>query len=155
MEENKSTTIQVSCPCCDASLTVDPVLAVVLDHKVPAKPQMAVQLRDAVKLVKEEATRRDEKYQKIAEAEKNKSKVLEAKFQELRADSFGKLEVYGYKACPMAGDRMKVLMSYTRIYTFGGKMNDDEAKVFELAKTPSGWRIASELDVPADQQLGC
>jgi predicted metallo-beta-lactamase superfamily hydrolase len=83
MEENKSTTIQVSCPCCDASLTVDPVLAVVLDHKVPAKPQMAVQLRDAVKLIKEEATRRDEKYQKIAEAEKNKSKVLEAKFQEL------------------------------------------------------------------------
>ena len=30
-----------------------------------------------------EATRRDEKYQQIVEAEKNKSKVLEAKFQEL------------------------------------------------------------------------
>jgi len=29
------------------------------------------------------AASRDEKYQQIAEAEKNKSKVLEAKFQEL------------------------------------------------------------------------
>ncbi|MGH7794292.1 MAG: hypothetical protein ACREQ2_05260 [Candidatus Binatia bacterium] len=83
MSEKEPSTIKVSCPCCDATLTIDPVLAAVLDHKVPPKPQMAVQLKDAVKLVKEEATRRDEKYQKIAEAEKNKSKVLEAKFQEL------------------------------------------------------------------------
>ena len=83
MEEKKLATIRVTCPCCDAILTIDPELNAVLDHKAPAKPQMAVQLKDAVKMVKEEATRRDEKYQKIAEAEKNKSKVLEAKFQEL------------------------------------------------------------------------
>lgn len=83
MAENQSSTITVTCPCCDATLTIDPALSAVLDHKLPVRPQMAVQLKDAVKLVKEEATRRDEKYQKIAEAEKNKSKVLEAKFQEL------------------------------------------------------------------------
>jgi hypothetical protein len=83
MSENQSGTIQVTCPCCDAILTIDPGLAVVLDHKLPVKPQMAVELKDAVKLVKEEASRRDEKYQKLVEAEKNKSKVLEAKFQEL------------------------------------------------------------------------
>ena len=83
MDENKSNTIQITCPCCDAILTIEPTLGAMLDHKLPAKPQMAVQLKDAVKLVHEEASRRDEKYQKIAEAEKNKSKVLEAKFQEL------------------------------------------------------------------------
>nr|ART40846.1 L811 [uncultured bacterium] len=83
MDENKSNTIQITCPCCDAILTIEPTLGAVLDHKLPVKPQMAVQLKDAVKLVHEEASRRDEKYQKIAEAEKNKSKVLEAKFQEL------------------------------------------------------------------------
>jgi hypothetical protein len=83
MPTNESTTIQITCPCCDAILTVDPALGAVLDHKLPAKPQLAVQLKDAVSFVKEEASRRDEKYQKIAEAEKNKSKVLEAKFQEL------------------------------------------------------------------------
>ena len=83
MDEKKSNTIQITCPCCDATLTVDPALGAVLDHKVRANPQMAVHLKDAIKQVKEEASRRDEKYQKIAEAEKNKSKVLEAKFQEL------------------------------------------------------------------------
>ena len=76
-------TIHITCPCCDAILTVDPGLSVVLDHKVPVKPQVAVNLQDAVKQVKGEANRRDEKYKQIAEAEKNKSKVLEAKFQEL------------------------------------------------------------------------
>ena len=83
MAANETNTIQITCPCCDATLTIDPALGAVLDHKVPAKPQMAVTLRDAAKLVQEEAGRRDEKYQKLAEAEKNKSKVLDAKFQEL------------------------------------------------------------------------
>jgi hypothetical protein len=50
---------------------------------LPERPQLVTQLKDAAKFVKEEATKRDEKYQQIAEAEKNKSKVLEAKFQEL------------------------------------------------------------------------
>jgi hypothetical protein len=79
----KSTTIQIVCPCCDATLTIDPNLAAVLDHKLPVRPQMAVELKDAVKMVHDEAARRDEKYKQLAEAEKNKSKVLEAKFQEL------------------------------------------------------------------------
>ena len=83
MNEDKSNTILVTCPCCDATLTIDPVLAAVLDHKLPVKPQVMTQLKDAVNFVKGEVTRRDEQYQKIAEAEKNKSKVLEAKFQEL------------------------------------------------------------------------
>lgn len=83
MDEKPSATIQITCPCCEATLTIDPALSAVLDHKLPAKPQVTVQLKDAVSFVKEEASRRDEKYQKLAEAEKNKSKVLEAKFQEL------------------------------------------------------------------------
>ncbi|HEU4345038.1 MAG TPA: hypothetical protein VFU31_26100 [Candidatus Binatia bacterium] len=80
---DKPTTIQVTCPCCSATLTVDISLPAVLNHKLPAKPQLIAELKDAAKMVREEATRRDEKYQQIAEAEKNKSKVLEAKFQEL------------------------------------------------------------------------
>ncbi len=83
MDENKSHPIQITCPCCEAILTFDPALGVVLDHKVPVKPQMAVTMKEAAQRVHEEAGRRDEKYQKLAEAEKNKSKVLDAKFQEL------------------------------------------------------------------------
>lgn len=83
MSADETKKIVITCPCCEATLTVDPAIGAVLDHKLPTKPQMAIQLKDAVKLVQEEASRRDEKYQKIAEAEKNKSKLLEAKFQEL------------------------------------------------------------------------
>jgi hypothetical protein len=83
MLEKEQSTIQVTCPCCSATLTVDPALPAVLDHKLPAKPQLIAELKDAASFVKEEANRRDEKYQQIVEAEKNKSKVLEAKFQEL------------------------------------------------------------------------
>ncbi len=83
MSDEASKTIQVACPCCSATLIIDPTLPAVLDHKLPAKPQLIAELKDAAKLVKDEANRRDEKYQQIVEAEKNKSKILEAKFQEL------------------------------------------------------------------------
>jgi len=83
MAENEKTTIQIVCPCCDAILTVDPSLPAVLDHKLPARPQVVAQMKDVGKHLQQEANRRDEKYQQLAEAEKNKSKVLEAKFQEL------------------------------------------------------------------------
>lgn len=83
MSEKRNSTIQVTCPCCSALLTVEPTLPAVLSHKLPAKPQLIAELKDAAKLVRDEATRRDEKYNQIAEAEKNRSKVLEAKVQEL------------------------------------------------------------------------
>jgi len=83
MSDKQSSTIQVACPCCGTSLTIDPSLPAVLDHKLPAKPQVAAKMQDVPKLVKEEATRRDEKYQQLVEAEKNKGKVLDRKFQEL------------------------------------------------------------------------
>jgi len=83
MPDKESPTIQVACPCCGTSLTIDPSLPAVLDHKLPSRPQVAAKMEDVPKLVKEEATRRDEKYQQLAEAEKNKGKVLDRKFQEL------------------------------------------------------------------------
>ena len=83
MSDKESPTIQVACPCCGAALTVDPSLPAVLDHKLPARPQVAAKMEDVPRIVKEEASRRDEKYQQFAEAEKNKGKVLDRKFQEL------------------------------------------------------------------------
>lgn len=80
---NENKTIQIACPCCDATLTIDPTLAVVLDHKAAVKPGPLSQIKDAAAFVKEEASKREEKYKQAVEAERNKSKVLEAKFQEL------------------------------------------------------------------------
>lgn len=83
MSNQETSTIQVICPCCGATLTVDPSLAAVLDHKLPAKPPPVAQLKDAAKALQEEASRRDERYRQILEAEKSKGKVLDRKFQEL------------------------------------------------------------------------
>jgi hypothetical protein len=83
MADEAPKTIQVSCPCCSAVLIVDTALGAVLDHKLPPKTPPVNHLKDAANFVKQEATKRDEKYQQLADAEKNKSKVLEAKFQEL------------------------------------------------------------------------
>ena len=47
------------------------------------------------------------------------------------------------------------MLKFARIYTFGGKMNDDEAKVFDLVKTPAGWRISGESDTAFDSNLDC
>ena len=83
MPDKTSSTIQIGCPCCGSTLTIDPLLAAVLEHKLPVKPPVVAHMKDAVQHVKEEAARRDEKYQQIAEAEKNKGKLLDRKFQEL------------------------------------------------------------------------
>ena len=83
MSEKNSSTIQVTCPCCSSILTIDVPLAAVLSHKEPPRPQPVTQLKDARNMLKEEATRREEKYRTIKETEKNKGKVLEKRFQEL------------------------------------------------------------------------
>lgn len=83
MANADTSTIVVTCPCCSATLTIDPAVPAILEHKLPPKPQLIAQLKDAAKHLQEEAGRRDEKYQQILEAEKNKGKVLDRKFQEL------------------------------------------------------------------------
>lgn len=81
--------------------------------------------------------------------------TLEAQFKELRADSFGKLEAYSAGFCNVDADHGKAVLKFARIYTFGGKMNDDEANLFDLVKTANGWRIAKEAEAPFDTVLGC
>ena len=81
--------------------------------------------------------------------------AVQAMFDALRKDEFGKLDIYGFKSCPVVDGKAKVEMRYAKIYTYGCVMDGDEAKVFELVKTPAGWRIASEADTPFDQQLTC
>ena len=81
--------------------------------------------------------------------------ALDAQFKELRADSFGKLEAYSAAFCNVDADHGKALLKFARIYTFGGKMNDDEAKLFDLVKTPAGWRIAREAEGSFGDTLSC
>jgi len=73
----------------------------------------------------------------------------------LRADSFGKLDVYSADFCGVDSTHGKALLKFARIYTFGGKMNDDEAKLFDIEKTPAGWRITNETDTGYSATLSC
>jgi hypothetical protein len=73
----------------------------------------------------------------------------------LRADSFGKLDVYSADFCGVDSAHGKALVKFARIYTFGGKMNDDEAKLFDIARTAAGWRITSETDTSYNATLAC
>lgn len=73
----------------------------------------------------------------------------------LRADSFGKLDVYSAAFCGVDSTHGRAIVKFARIYTFGGKMNDDEARIFDIAKTDAGWRITRETDAPYASVLSC
>ncbi len=74
--------IEVTCPCCQAKLTVDPELAVVLSHAVPPKAAPDVDITDAARILQEQAQRREDKFRESWEAEKKKEDVLTRKFEE-------------------------------------------------------------------------
>jgi len=75
--------IEVACPCCQATLKIDIETRAVISHKVPEKPPAIEDLASAVAKLKGEAGRRDELFRKQFETEKSHGKVLEKKFDEL------------------------------------------------------------------------
>ncbi|MFN7995529.1 MAG: hypothetical protein U0Q18_18105 [Bryobacteraceae bacterium] len=74
---------EVKCPCCEATLKIDPETQAVISHSVPQKPPAIEDLAAAVAKLKGEAGRRDEVFRKQVEAEKSHGRVLEKKFDEL------------------------------------------------------------------------
>ncbi len=81
--------------------------------------------------------------------------ALAAKFTALRSDSFGKLDVYSAAFCASGATHGKAILKFGRLYTFGGLMDGDEAKVFDLVKTDAGWRIGGEANVAYETVLNC
>ena len=73
---------EVACPCCSAVLTVDGVTHSVISHVAPIKPKMFADLDAAAKAMKEQDTRKESIFRQSVEAERNKSDLLEKKFQE-------------------------------------------------------------------------
>jgi len=75
--------IEVACPCCQATLKIDPETRAVISHKEVEKPPVVEDLAAAVAKLKGEAGRRDELFRKSIETEKSHGKVLSKKFDEL------------------------------------------------------------------------
>lgn len=74
--------VEVECPCCQAKLTVDRELGVVLSHVAPPKAPPSVDLDDTARLLKEHAARVEDKFRQSVEAERVKEDVLARKFAE-------------------------------------------------------------------------
>lgn len=81
MSKKPVRTVELQCPCCQASLTIDPELGIVLSHTA-AKRVPEVNLDDAARLLREEAERREEKFRKSIEAEKRKEEIFDRLFEE-------------------------------------------------------------------------
>src|SRR5574337_896760 len=83
MSEGAKLTVKVICPCCQAKLTVDPEIGVVLHHEPPPKEMHPTDLKAAVEELKGEVGRREARFKESMEAEREKGKLLERKFKEL------------------------------------------------------------------------
>ena len=82
MAKKPAPPVDVTCPCCQAKLTVDPQLAVVLSHVAPPRAAPNVDISDAARILQEQAQRREDKFRESWEAEKKKEDVLTRKFEE-------------------------------------------------------------------------
>jgi len=80
MAKKGTPAIEVTCPHCQAKLTVDTELAAVLSHEPP--PERKVDFEVQLKEVTEAEQKRGEVFRQQVEAQKERSKLLERKFQE-------------------------------------------------------------------------
>lgn len=83
MAKGKRVLIEVKCPCCEATLQIDPELKAVISHQEHQRPRTIEDMEAAVQKLKGEESRRSEVFQKSFEDHKSHHKVLERKFDEL------------------------------------------------------------------------
>jgi hypothetical protein len=82
MAKKTEPSIEVTCPCCEAKLTVDTELAVVLSHVSPPRVAPDVDINDAARILEEQARKREDKFRDSWAAESRKEDVLNRKFEE-------------------------------------------------------------------------
>lgn len=73
---------EVTCPCCNAVLKVDPQTKAVIAHTAAVKPKTFEDIEAAARAMKEQDSRRDSIFRQSVEAQKHASDLLEKKFQE-------------------------------------------------------------------------
>ena len=75
-------TVVVTCPCCQARLTVDAELAAVIAHEPPPRTGGARDLGAAFEALRSKSSEREQRFKDQIQAEAQKGKVLDRKFQE-------------------------------------------------------------------------
>src|SRR5947207_12747912 len=82
MAKQNSDNLHVTCPCCQAKLTVDPVFGAVLSHELPVKAGPNVDLTYAQKILAEQNRQREDKFADSWFQETNKADILAKKIEE-------------------------------------------------------------------------
>jgi hypothetical protein len=82
MGKRSGENLDVTCPCCQAKLTVDPILGAVLSHEAPPKAGPNVDLTDAAGILAEQNRQREDKFKDSWFQESNKEDILTKKFEE-------------------------------------------------------------------------
>lgn len=80
MVPKESDVISVECPCCGASLDVDPELQKVLSHEPPPEERSGLNLDHAATLLKEQKERREAIFKQSSSDVQNQAELLERKF---------------------------------------------------------------------------
>ena len=78
----RSALFEITCPCCNAVLKVDPESKAVIAHTAAVKPKMFNDIEEAARAMKEQDSRRDSIFRQSVENQKHASDLLEKKFQE-------------------------------------------------------------------------
>jgi hypothetical protein len=73
--------LEVTCPCCQATLVIDTNLGRVVSHKEPERADKP-ELTDAQRIVAAQAARREAAFQQSVDAEKTRGDALSKRFEE-------------------------------------------------------------------------
>ena len=82
MGKQTTDNLNVTCPCCQAKLVVDPIFGAVLSHEAPVRPGPNVDLTDAQEILAEQNRQREDKFADSWFQETNKEDILAKKFEE-------------------------------------------------------------------------
>lgn len=94
------------------------------------------------------------KFIETTEPEKAKA-MLDDQIAKLRADDFGKMDIYGVRVCETP-DAIVAAMDYAFNYTAGGVMSPgDQTSLVMVKKTDDGWKIIQMQTLPANQKFFC
>ncbi len=74
--------INVSCPCCQAKLVIDPIFGTILSHEAPVKAGPDVDLTKASDILEEQKKKREDKFADSFFQETHKEDILAKKFDE-------------------------------------------------------------------------
>lgn len=77
-----ATSFIVVCPCCQGKLTVDPELRAVVAHEPPPPKRSVADLGTALGALDAKAAEREARFRQQMQAESQKGKLLDRKFQE-------------------------------------------------------------------------